>query len=228
MALRRSLAGAGLAAAILLSGCTIGEADSDPISTPTQNLIQPGTPGEPNRTLTAAPEIPDLVIEADVRFVQHMLQHHAQAVEMTALVPERSSRTDLGLFAERISVSQDEEIDIMQSWLRERGEPVLDPTAEHHGPDVAMPGMLTVDQLDELEVASEDEFDRLFLRYMYQHHEGAVQMVDELLSADGAQDSFIFNLAKEIDSDQRIEMDRILEMQVEMGTGDYGTHIGDD
>lgn len=227
VALRHALAGAGLGLGLLLSGCASGGADPAPTTTPTQNIIQPGAPGEPNRTLTAEPEIPDFVVEADVRFMQHMLQHHAQAVEMTALVPERSSRTDLTLFAERISVSQDEEIDIMENWLRERGEPVLDPSADHHGSDGLMPGMLTPDQLAELEAAAGEQFDRLFLRYMYQHHQGAVQMVEELTSAGGGQDSFVFNMVKEIDADQRIEMDRILEMQVTMGTGDYGSHVAD-
>lgn len=216
------LAGAGLGVAVLLCGCTSGGADPAPTAMPTQNVISPGAPGEVNQTLTAMPEIPDFVVEADVRFVQHMLQHHAQAVEMTALVPERSSRTDVALFSERISISQDEEIDLMESWLRDRGEPVLDPTAEHHRPDVAMPGMLTQAQLEQLDAASDELFDRLFLRFMYQHHEGALQMVDELREADGAQDSFIFRLSKDIDLDQRIEMDRILEMQKKMGFGDHG------
>lgn len=211
---------------MLLSGCTSGGADPAPNGTPTQRVIQPGAPGESNRSLTAPPAIPDFVVAADVQFLQQMLQHHAQAVEMTALVPERSSRDDVRLFAERISISQDEEIDIMQSWLRERGEPVLDPSGEHHGPDGEMPGMLSQEQLAELEAASGQEFDRLFLRYMYQHHEGAVEMVETLHSDDGGQDSFVYSLVKEIDTDQRIEMDRILEMQKKMGFGDYGTHLG--
>ena len=143
-----------------------------------------------------------------------------------AWVPERSSRDDVPLFAERIALSQDEEIDLMQNWLRERGEPVLDPTAGHHGAEALMAGMLTQAQLDELEAADGQEFDRLFLRFMYQHHQGAIDMVEELRAADGAQDSFIFRLSKDIDLDQRIEMDRIIEMQEKMGFGDRGTEVG--
>lgn len=216
---------AGLTAVVLLTGCTADATDSEPAVSPTQRIIQGGAPGQPNQTLTAIPEIPDLVIEEDYTFVRHMLQHHAQAVQMTAWVPERAERDDLQLFAERMSISQDEEIDLMQNWLREQGQPVLDFDA-HHDVAADMPGMLTQVQLDELEAAQGAEFDRLFLRFMYQHHDGALQMVEELFAADGAQDAFMSRLAKEIDSDQRIEMDRMLEMQRDMGLGDVGSQAG--
>ncbi|MGA8045029.1 MAG: DUF305 domain-containing protein [Dermatophilaceae bacterium] len=210
----------------LLGGCSSGSAEAAPTQMPTQRVVQPGAPGQPNKTLTAAPEIPDFVTAADVTFVRHMLRHHAQALELTALVPERTARADIPLFAERIEISQDQEIDLMEGWLRERNEPVNDLTGDHHDDDALMPGMLTEDQLAQLEAASGEEFDRLFLRFMYQHHAGAVQMVQELFDADGGQDSFIFRLVKEIDGDQRIEMDRILDMQAKMGLGDVGTETG--
>lgn len=209
----------------LLGGCSSGSAEAKPTQTLTGRVIQPGAPGQPNTTLTAAPEVPDLVTDADVTFVRHMLRHHAQALEITSLVPDRTARTDIPLFAERIEISQDQEIDLMEGWLRERDEPVNDLTDDHHD-DALMPGMLTEDQLAQLEAASGEEFDRLFLRFMYQHHGGAIQMVEELFEADGGQDSWVFRLVKEIDGDQRIEMDRILDMQAQMGLGDVGTEQG--
>lgn len=223
---RRAVALAALGAALALASCSAGSSEAAPTEMPTQNVIQPGAPGQPNQTLTAVPDVPDFVIEADVLFVRNMLQHHAQALEITRLVPERTARTDIPLFAERIEVSQEGEIDLMESWLRERGEFVLDPDGTHHGADPQMSGMLTPAQLAELEAATGEDFDRLFLRYMYQHHGGAVQMVEELFEADGAQDSFVFRLVNEIDGDQRIEMDRILDMQAQMGLGDAGTTMG--
>lgn len=216
----------GAAALGLLGGCSSGSAEVTSTEMPTQRVIQPGAPGQPNQTLTAVPEVPDLVTEADVTFVRHMLRHHAQALEITALVPDRTARTDIPLFAERIQISQEGEIDFMENWLRERDEPVNDLTDEHGHDEALMPGMLTEDQLAQLEAASGEEFDRLFLRFMYQHHAGAVQMVEELFEADGGQDSFVFRLVKEIDGDQRIEMDRILAMQAQMGLGDVGTQEG--
>ena len=224
---RSTVALLGVAALALLGGCSSGSAEAAPTEMPTQRVVQPGAPGQPNTTLTAAPEVPDFVTEADVTFVRHMLRHHAQALELTALVPDRTARTDIPLFAERIEISQDQEIDLMEDWLRERDEPVNDLTGEHgHDDDAHMPGMLTEAQLAQLEGASGEEFDRLFLRFMYQHHAGAVQMVEELFDADGGQDSFVFRLVKEIDGDQRIEMDRILDMQAKMGLGDVGTETG--
>jgi uncharacterized protein (DUF305 family) len=217
----------GAAALGLLGGCSSGSAEATPAQTLTGRVIQPGAPGQPNTTLTAAPEVPDFVTDADVTFVRHMLRHHAQALQITALVPDRTARTDIPLFAERIQISQDQEIDLMEDWLRERNEPVNDLTGDHHDEDgELMPGMLTQDQLDRLEAASGEEFDRLFLRFMYQHHGGAVQMVEQLYLDDGGQDSWVFRLVKEIDGDQRIEMDRILDMQAQMGLGDVGTVVG--
>lgn len=215
---------AALAAVLLLGACSSEAADPEPATPPTQRVVQGGAPGEPNQTLTSLPEVPDLVTEDDYTFMRHMLEHHAQAVQMTGWVPEQADSEDLKLFAERMSISQDEEIDLMEDWLREQGQLVRDPQG-HHGSE-PMPGMLTGAQLAELEQAQGTDFDRLFLRYMYQHHEGALQMVEDLYAADGAQDPFVFRLAKEIDGDQRIEMDRMLEMQDEMGFGDRGAQAG--
>lgn len=156
-------------------------------------------------------------VSADVRFVQHMIPHHAQALAMTALVSSRTTRTDVRMIAERITVSQRDEIAAMQRWLEARGAVVppadtgdaLRAAARHAG----MAGMLTPDQLNQLAAARGPEFDRLFLTYMIQHHRGAVTMVAELLSAGGAQEPQLFGIASEVESDQLMEiarMERIL------------------
>lgn len=216
----RALPVALAALSLALAGCSGDDADAGPTgATSTAPILQGAAPGEPNTTITAVPEMPDLVIEADLAFVRKMLLHHDQAVEMTALVPDRSSRDDVPLFAERIAVSQEDEMKLMQEWLRERGEPVFDLESGGGHQHLAgeMRGMLTPTQLEQLKNASGQEFDILFLQFMYYHHEGAVAMVEELLEAEGAQDTFMHNLAKEIDNDQRIEMDRMIEMLAEMG-----------
>ena len=165
--------------------------------------------------------------EADVRFIQHMIAHHGQALTMTALVPARASREDVRRLAERIAISQHDEIALMRRWLRDRGEPepAADTTAPagHHagGHDAAMPGMpggmpgmLTPDELARLTAATGDEFDQLFLQYMIRHHEGALAMVAELLATPGAgQEVAIFRLASDVDADQRAEIRRMRAMQ---------------
>ena len=156
-------------------------------------------------------------VSADVRFLQHMIPHHAQALAMTALVPSRTTRTDVRMIAERITVSQRDEISAMQRWLEARGEAVppvdtadaLGAAARHAG----MAGMLSPDQLSQLTGARGPAFDRLFLTFMIQHHRGAVAMVAELLAAGGAQEPQLFGIASEVESDQLMEiarMERIL------------------
>jgi uncharacterized protein (DUF305 family) len=150
---------------------------------------------------------------ADVRFMQHMMVHHAQAVEMTALVPERASRPDLLLLAERIAVSQTDEMAQMVSWLRGRGQAVPGPHA-HHGPDHAdMAGMQSPERMAALAAARGPAFDRLFLEMMIDHHEGALVMVEALLGTDGAaQETDTYTFVSHVDSDQRIEIERMRRM----------------
>jgi uncharacterized protein (DUF305 family) len=158
---------------------------------------------------------------ADVRFMREMIGHHAQALEMAALVPERTDRRDLRLLAERITVSQQDEIAMMQAWLRAHGEeaPAADAHAGHHahhaaGADSAgMPGMATAEEMARLAAARGAEFDRLFLELMIRHHEGALVMVRELFATPGAgQESQIYSVASEVDADQRMEIDRMRSM----------------
>jgi uncharacterized protein (DUF305 family) len=156
----------------------------------------------------------------DVRFVVGMIHHHGQALTMVALVPDRAANSSIRTLAERIRVSQTDEIRLMQQWLRDNGEDAPDPSPTgmrmvHDGVahDVLMAGMLTPAQLAELEAARGVEFDRLFLRFMIQHHEGALQMVEELFAASGAaNDDFIYKMASDTFADQGIEIDRMQRM----------------
>jgi uncharacterized protein (DUF305 family) len=151
----------------------------------------------------------------DVRFMQGMIAHHAQAIEMTALIPERTSRRDMALLGERITVSQRDEIAMMQRWLREHGEDVPQPGAHatHGGAHELMPGMLTPDEMTRLRAATGAAFEREFLRLMIKHHEGALTMVARLFSTHGAgQDTEIYFFASDVDADQRAEISRMQAM----------------
>ncbi len=160
---------------------------------------------------------------ADVRFVQRMIAHHEQALAMTALVPTRTGRSDIRLLAERIEISQRSEIALMRNWLRRRGEAVPDPAAHdapHDAPPGAaadsarMPGMLTSLEMERLAAAEGAEFERLFLELMIRHHEGALTMVADLFAAPGAgEEPEIFNIAADVDADQRAEIRRLRAMQ---------------
>ena len=188
-------------------------------------VVQPGAPGQPTRTLPPSTRatLPP-VSPADVRFMQGMIMHHAQAVEMTALIESRTTTKDLRSLAARISHSQSEEIKFMKRWLEIRGEPISPAMPEmhrsnmsghkmtHSGSDVMlMPGMLTAQQMEALKKAKGREFDRLFLTGMIQHHNGALIMVTDLFDSAGAgQDAQLFNFATDVDSGQRAEI-RIMQ-----------------
>jgi uncharacterized protein (DUF305 family) len=154
---------------------------------------------------------------ADISFVQGMIGHHAQALEMAMLLPSRTSRDDMRLLARRIELSQADEISWMQRWLQVHGHPVPDAHA-HHMPDaVLMPGMLTDEEMSRLAAAAGAEFDRLFLEFMIKHHEGALTMVDRLFMIEGAgQDPEIYAFASDVDADQRIEIDRMVAVLREL------------
>lgn len=158
------------------------------------------------------------VTRADVRFMQGMIAHHAQALTLADLVPDRAEDEGVRLMARRIGRSQGDEIALMERWLAERGEEIPDPALGYQipssaGQPVLMPGMLTPDELAELEGASGPQFDRLFLVYMIRHHEGALTMVRELFESEGSgQEGVIFEFAVDVDSDQRIEIARMVRM----------------
>jgi uncharacterized protein (DUF305 family) len=208
---------AGLCAALAACGTTAGTAgrspDPAPI-TPGATAGVPRTPAEQARLDGGRPPY----TAADVRFMQGMIAHHAQALVMARWAPTHGAAGDIRTLAGRIEVSQQDEIDFMQRWLRERGEAVPEPGAHahagghaaHHG---SMPGMLTPEQLAQLDAARGAEFDRLFLTFMMQHHEGAVRMVRELFATRGAgQDVNVFRFASDVEADQTTEIDRMRTM----------------
>lgn len=154
-------------------------------------------------------------MEPDVRFMHHMTMHHAQAVVMSALVPSRASAQGVKLLAERIDVSQKDEIALMRRWLEQRGKPL--PPPGDHAMHMSMPGMISDADMARLAAATGPQFDRLFLELMIRHHQGALTMVAELLgSPGGAQDSELFRLVSDIDADQRAEIDRMRAMLAAM------------
>lgn len=163
--------------------------------------------------------------EADTHFMTGMIPHHAQAVRMSALAPSRTTNNDILLLAERITASQKDEIALMRRWLRERGEPVPPADATHmtmqHGGmthDMLMPGMLSEEQMAELAAARGREFDRLFLRFMIAHHEGAITMVHTLFDSDGAaQEDFIYAFASDVFADQKAEIERMTNLLAALG-----------
>lgn len=184
------------------------------------NVVQPGAPGKPTQTLppTTRGTLPP-ASQADVQFMQGMITHHAQAVEMTALIESHTENKDVRSLGARISRSQSDEIKFMKRWLVSRGQPVPQsmPDTPHahtsHGPMMLMPGMLTAEQMEALGKARGEEFDRLFLTGMIQHHAGALTMVKDLFDTAGAgQDAELFNFATDVDSGQRAEIRIMLSM----------------
>jgi uncharacterized protein (DUF305 family) len=181
-------------------------------------VVQPGAPGQPSRKLppSTTAKLPPLS-QKDVEFMQGMIMHHAQAVEMTALIPSHTQNAELRTLGARISRSQSDEIKFMKRWLAARGEPIsmaMPATAgmdmTHH-PMPLMPGMLTPEQMEALRKAKDADFDRLFLAGMIQHHGGALTMVKDLFDTAGAgQDAELFNFATDVDSGQRAEI-RIMQ-----------------
>ena len=155
---------------------------------------------------------------ADTAFMQGMIGHHAQAIEMVDLLKTRTTNRDMKLLGLRIEVSQNDEIKMMQTWLRDHGESVPDTHAHHMPGAKPMPGMLTAEQMSELRAAKGAAFDRLFLELMIQHHEGALTMVKELMASPGAgQESSVYAFSSDVVADQSAEITRMRRMRAAMG-----------
>jgi uncharacterized protein (DUF305 family) len=206
-----------LLAAFLSSPSRAQQKDSPP-----PVIVQPGAPGKPTKTLPPSTKgtLPPRS-QADVEFMQGMIMHHQQAVEMTALIPSHTGNKDLQSLGARISSSQSGEIKFMQRWLAARGEPFSMampgmPDMDRSGrPMALMPGMLTPDQMEALRKAKGAEFDHLFLTGMIQHHNGALTMVKDLFDIAGAgQDADLFNFATDADNTQRAEI-KIMQSMLE-------------
>jgi uncharacterized protein (DUF305 family) len=167
--------------------------------------------------------------DADIHFMTGMIHHHAQAIEVSRLAPAHGASQSIRILAARIINAQQDEIVTMQRWLRDRDQTVpelhvTDSGVMVHGADHAMhmPGMLTPDQIRQLEAARGAEFDRLFLTFMIQHHQGAVTMVRELFATDGAgQDEEVFKFASDVQADQSSEVARMELMLSAMQPGDH-------
>ena len=226
-----------LLAGALALGCAAIEAQAVPAqsASPTQNapaqdaptqeaptqdapIVQPGAPGAPSKLLPPGtrPTVPQRST-ADIDFMQGMIMHHGQAVEMTALIPSHTENKQISLLGARISRSQTDEMNFMKRWLTARGEPISMampgmPDMDKNGsPMQAMPGMLTPQQMQALRNAQGAEFDRLFLTGMMQHHNGALIMVKALFETPGAgQDADLFDFATDADNTQRAEI-RIMQ-----------------
>ncbi|MDZ7767919.1 MAG: DUF305 domain-containing protein [Woeseiaceae bacterium] len=180
-------------------------------------IVNPGAPGQPSRLLSAD-EATRLAAArhsaADTKFMQDMIAHHYQALEMSWLVADRTSRNELIEVANRIEASQKDEIAFMQDWLRERGEIVPDPAAHHTAhTGHSMAGMATREEMTQLEQARGATFDAMFLKLMIKHHKGALTMVEDLLEQDGAvYEPVLFEFTTDITNDQSTEIDRMTVM----------------
>jgi len=222
VSLRPTLLGCSVAAGVMLAAAGAWAQQAP--------LIQPGAPGQPSRTLEGreAARVADNRYSADdAKFMQDMIHHHGQALEMAALVRNRTNTPAVVDLAGRINASQADEIEFMQGWLRERGEeaPSPMPTLAASGPDHShhagmdhsgharhgeMAGMATPEQMAELERARGEAFDRLFLQLMIAHHEGAVKMVSDLLARSGsAYDPVLFRFTNEVTNEQQAEINRM-------------------
>jgi uncharacterized protein (DUF305 family) len=202
-----------LMAVFALVACS---ADPPPADNPVP-VIVPGGPGEPAKTIppgqaTRMPVTPPN--DVDLQFIRRMIVHHQQAIEMTSLVPSRASAANVKGIASRIADSQLPEITVMNAWLKEHGQPTVDP-GDHgqHAAHEGMPGMATDTQLDELRAASGPDFDARFLRLMITHHEGAVTMAHEAQA--GAADVRVQELADEVIA---IQADEINVMRGMLGS----------
>jgi uncharacterized protein (DUF305 family) len=203
---------AGVAAVVALAACsgaTSGPAGAGTVLTPAAQAAADS--GRPAYTA------------ADVYFMAGMIGHHAQAVLMAGWAPSHGASPAVRALCERIVVGQRDEIGLMQRWLRERHEQVPDGDASHDmmagmAPSRMMPGMLTAEQLAQLDAARGPEFDRLFLTFMIQHHQGAITMVEQLFGATGAaQDDNVFKFASDVHVDQITEIDRMNLMLAGLG-----------
>ena len=235
----------GVLTALLCVGgtATFGQQTNAAAPAPKQTAptVQPGAPGQPSKILaptnvTAPARTPT---DADIAFMRGMIMHHGQAVEMTALMPERSTNRDLLELGKRISISQTDEMGFMKRWLEDRGIPLSDGLGMDHmagmdhskmdhskmdhsgmaGMDsmdmgsIPMPGMLTPQQMDALRRATGTEFDHLFLTGMIQHHTGALTMVKQLFDTPGAgQDAVLFDFTSDVDNTQQAEIDIMRHM----------------
>jgi len=221
-------------AVVLLGLCALTTAAQNSSDTPV--IVQPGAPGKATRVLPAnTTAVAPPLSAKDVEFMQGMIMHHAQAVEMSDLIASRSTHPEVIKFGVRISQSQSDEIGFMKRWLTARGKPLemkmemkmdsmqmgdMQMDMMSHDHHMSMPGMLSPEQMKALRASRGEEFDRLFLAGMIQHHKGALQMVKDLFAQPGSgQDAELFNFASDVDSGQRAEIDAMQRILDKMPQG---------
>ncbi|TVP38735.1 DUF305 domain-containing protein [Streptomyces griseus subsp. griseus] len=204
-----ALAAAAVAAVLALGACDAdsGDGASGKAKDAGPGVVAPGRPGEPARTLSAEEAAEeaggDTANSADFRYARMMIQHHAQALVMTGLVPDRASSDAVKRLADRISAGQKPEIGAMKGWLEKNGGAKREPGHDHAG----MPGMATEAQLKKLRAAEGKAFDRLFLELMTTHHQGAITMATEALTE--GNDVFVEEMATDVVAQQTVEIDRM-------------------
>lgn len=223
---RRTAVAGAVAAVLMLTACGGGTDDRPEVD---GTIIQPGKPGEASQELDEAPVIePAEANAADVRFAQMMIPHHAQALEMGELAPDAGGSEQIRTLADRIVSAQRPEILTLAGWLDELGEraptreqiesgdlPMPHEHGNHGGEDEAMMGMATEQQMDALRRAKGDDFDVLFLQLMVRHHEGALDMISDVLTE--GSDQQLGKLAAGMASDQGAEIDRMNQLLARMG-----------
>ncbi|MEX1655465.1 DUF305 domain-containing protein [Streptomyces pseudovenezuelae] len=209
---RAPYAAAALAAltALTLAGCDSG-ADPKSASATGPSVLAPGKPGEANRTLSAQDAQDqraddDTPNSADVSYARMMIAHHAQAMELTELAPQRAASVKLKALAERISAAQGPEIDAMRAWLKEYGQSEKSDAHAH----ARMPGMATEAQLEKLRAAKGKAFDELFLTLMITHHEGAITMATDVKGQ--GNNIRIEEMADDVVAQQTSEINRMRNM----------------
>ena len=197
----------------------IGAAQQAPAKPQTPSVVQPGAPGQSTKALDPNEKSAPLnePSKADVEFMQGMIMHHGQAVQMTKMLEARSHDPELLELGKRIDISQTDELEWMKRWLTDRGKPISTmqdmPGMDMSAMMPAMPGMLTAAQMDALKKAKEPEFDHLFLTGMTQHHTGALVMVKDLLASPGAaQDPWLFDFTSDVVNTQQAEIDIMRHM----------------
>ncbi len=185
---------------------------STALSAQDARIVKPGAPGQPTQQLTPAQAVAladSAFAPADVMFMQGMIVHHQQAVAMAALVKERTNKEEIVAIAGRIDGSQKDEIEFMSDWLTEKGQP-LKMEGMGHAAHMGMMGMATPDQMAQLAASKGTNFDRLFLELMVRHHQGAIDMVDELIEQPGtASDPVFLEFTDEVKNDQNTEIERM-------------------
>ncbi|NHC46587.1 DUF305 domain-containing protein [Motilibacter aurantiacus] len=221
--------GTGLLTVALLSGCTSDDGPEATAAQPTPAAaapsgppaIQPGRPGEPNTT--GSPSIaPDTWSTADIEFASMMIPHHAQALEMSRLAPDRAQSPKVKAMAARIEAEQEPEIELFQAYLQERGQEVPPADWREHGHGhhsggsgaLQMAGMATEEELEALEAAEGTAFDKLFLQMMIRHHQGALTMIDEWGDTPG--EVKMNEMASEVGVTQQGEINRMNDLLAEL------------